>query len=191
MLPARQFAVAAIASLLIAWALSVSFPSRAEAKAPDPSGACAGDTGIAVLASPMAPWRGAPLRVIFAVEQPLEGELQLISPKGTVAAKSRERHGGPPYFWFAEVSSPAAGKWHAKLSSEDGSAECRAVTHEIVVQRQRPRHPRAGKGVWPMHAAWNRDTENLYSAWIEKLFDAPIGEAPSSRSKSSMTAWMT
>jgi len=191
MLPARQFNLAAIAALLIAWASFVSFPSRAEAKAPDPSGACAGDTGIAVLASPMAPWRGAPLRVIFAVEEPLEGELQLISPKGTVAAKSRERHGGPPYFWFAEVSSPAAGKWQAKLSSEDGSAECRAVAHEIVVQRQRPRRPRAGKGVWPMHAAWNRDTENLYSAWVEKLFDAPIGEAPSSRSKSSMTAWMT
>ena len=39
--------------------------------------------------------------------------------------------------------------------------------------------PRGGKGVWPMHAAWNRDTENLYSAWIEKLFDAPLDEAPS------------
>ena len=30
-----------------------------------------------------------------------------------------------------------------------------------------------------MRAAWNRDTENLYSAWIEKLFDAPLDEAPS------------
>ena len=30
-----------------------------------------------------------------------------------------------------------------------------------------------------MRDAWDRDTENLYSAWIEKLFDAPLDEAPS------------
>jgi hypothetical protein len=27
--------------------------------------------------------------------------------------------------------------------------------------------------------AWNRENENLYSAWIEKLFDAPLDAAPS------------
>jgi len=26
---------------------------------------------------------------------------------------------------------------------------------------------------------WNRATENLYSAWIEKLFDAPLDVEPS------------
>ncbi len=179
MLPARQFAVAAIATALIAWASSVSLASRADAKAPDASDACEDAAGFAVLASPMAPWRGAPLRVIFAAEEPLEGELLLISPKGAVAAKSRDRHGGPPYFWFAEVASPAAGKWQAKLAREGGSDQCKTVTREIVVQRKAPPRPRAGRGVWPMHAAWNRNTENLYSAWIEKLFDAPLDEAPS------------
>ena len=39
--------------------------------------------------------------------------------------------------------------------------------------------PRAGKGVWPVKSDWNRETENLYSAWIETLFDAPLDEAPS------------
>lgn len=179
MLLARQFKFVPIAALLAAWACVVFLPLRAEAKAPDPSGACADDAGFAVLASPIAPWRGVPLRVIFAAEEALEGELQLISPKGAVAAKSRERHGGPPYFWFAEVASPAAGKWHAKLSSEGGSAECRTVTRDIVVQRQRPRRPRAGKGVWPLRDAWDRDSENLYAAWIETLFDAALDEAPS------------
>jgi hypothetical protein len=33
--------------------------------------------------------------------------------------------------------------------------------------------------VWPLRNSWDRNTENLYSAWIEKLFDAPIGESPS------------
>ncbi len=30
--------------------------------------------------------------------------------------------------------------------------------------------------VWPLRNTWNQDTENLYSAWIEKLFDAPLDE---------------
>ena len=30
-----------------------------------------------------------------------------------------------------------------------------------------------------MRDTWNRATENLYSAWIEKLFDAPLDAAPS------------
>ena len=44
------------------------------------------------------------MRVVFAAEKPLEGELSLIAPDGSVAAKSSERLGGPPYFWFAEVA---------------------------------------------------------------------------------------
>jgi hypothetical protein len=33
--------------------------------------------------------------------------------------------------------------------------------------------------VWPAKSDWNRESENLYSAWIETLFDAPLNEAPS------------
>ena len=31
--------------------------------------------------------------------------------------------------------------------------------------------------VWPLRNSWNRATENLFSAWIEKLFDAPLDAA--------------
>ena len=91
-----------------------------------------------MLASPLAPWKGAPLRVVFTAEKPLDGELSLIAPNGKVAATSRDRHGGPPYFWFAEVASPAAGTWHAILVRHGASAECVTVTREIVVQRKQP-----------------------------------------------------
>ena len=77
-----------------------------------------------MLASPMAPWKGAPLRVVFAAEKPLEGELSLIAPNGNIAATSRDRHGGPPYFWFAEVASPAPGTWQAILVRDGASADC-------------------------------------------------------------------
>jgi hypothetical protein len=118
------------------------------------------------------------LRIIFAAEKPLEGELSLIAPDGSVAAQSRERHGGPPYFWFAEVASPAAGTWQAKLARERAPAECSTITREIAVRSDQPSKPTAGAGsVWPLRNSWNRATENLYSAWIEKLFDAPLDES--------------
>ena len=132
-----------------------------------------------MLSSPIAAWKGAPLRVVFAAEKPLEGELSLIAPDGKVAATSRERTGGPPYVWFAEVAAPEAGTWQAKLGREGAAPECASVSREIAVARKEPPRPRAAKSVWPINNAWNRANENLYSAWIEKLFDAPLDEAPS------------
>jgi hypothetical protein len=196
LLPARQFTAAAIASLLIAGGAFV-FPitalaaqraakpaaqhqAPAQHQAEAPTANCQDEAGLAMLSSPIAPWKGAPLRVIFSAEGPLEGELALIAPDGKVAAKSSDRQGGPPYFWFAEVASPEAGTWQAKLTREGASAECSSVTREIAVQRKEPPGPHATKGsVWPVRDAWNRATENLYSAWIEKLFDAPLDEQPS------------
>jgi hypothetical protein len=134
-----------------------------------------------VLPSPVTPWKGMPLRVIFTAEKPLEGELSLIGPDGAVAAKSNERHGGPPYFWFAEVKSPAAGTWHATLNRDRGaSAGCATLTRDIAVRADRPSPLSATAGTaWPLRNSWNRATENLFAAWIEKLFDDPIDAAPS------------
>jgi hypothetical protein len=168
---AGRFTAAVTASLLMAGAFFVFPVVDAQAK-----GICGDDTDIAVLSSPIAPWKGAPLRVVFAAEKPLEGELSLIAPDGRVVAKSRERHGGPPYFWFAEFASPASGTWQAKLAS----AECGTITRDIAVRDDRPPSPSAtSESVWPLRNTWNRATENLYSAWIEKLFDAPLDAAPS------------
>jgi hypothetical protein len=166
--------------LLIAGTLFVFLVSTVESQAQGPVGTCEDAAELAVLPSPVAPWKGAPLRVIFAAEKPLEGELSLIAPNGSVAAKSRERQGGPPYFWFAEVASPVAGKWQVRLARERAPAECSTITREIAVLDREPPRPRATEGsVWPLRNTWNRATENLYSAWIEKLFDAPLDAAPS------------
>ena len=135
---------------------------------------------LAVMPSPLAPWKGAPLRVIFAAEKPLQGEFSLIAPNGQVAVQSRERRGGPPYFWLAEVASPAAGKWQARLVRDNAPADCRTITREIDVAAAEPPRLRPVAGsVWPIRNSWNRTTENLYSAWIEKLFEAPLDASPS------------
>ncbi|MGH6791681.1 MAG: hypothetical protein ACRECF_02945 [Methyloceanibacter sp.] len=181
MIPARQFTAAAATALsLVAGAAFVCLFPVADARAQASPGSCEDEAQIAILPSPIAPWKGAPLRVVFAAEEPLDGELSLTAPDGSVAAKSRDRYGGPPYFWFAETASPAPGTWIAKLTRDGTSGACGTIAREITVAHKEP--PRAGatsKGVWPVRAAWDREMENLYSAWIEKLFDAPLDEAPS------------
>ena len=176
----RQFAAAVTASLLIAGAFFVFLFSVVDVQAQGPFGICEDAAELAILPSPIAPWKGVPLRVVFAAEKPLDGELSLIAPDGSVVAKSRERHGGPPYFWFAEVASPAAGTWHATLVRDHAPAECSKITREIAVRDVKPPPPSATPGsLWPLRNSWNRATENLFSAWIEKLFNAPLDMEPS------------
>ena len=95
-----------IATFLIALIFVVS--SHLHASAEEPRSVC-DEFGLAVLSSPVSPWAGAPLRVIVASEKPLAGELTLTGPGGEVSAKSSDFQGGPPYFWFAEVTSPKPG----------------------------------------------------------------------------------
>jgi hypothetical protein len=176
---ARQLAAASALSLIAGGFFAFLF-SATDARAEAALGSCEDAAELAVLPSPLAPWKGAPLRVILAAEKPLEGELSLIAPDGSVAATSRERHGGPPYFWFAEVASPAAGTWHAQLARDHAPGECSTIRREIAVRGDQP--PRLSKtegSLWPLRNTWNRSTENLYSAWIEKLFDDPLEAAPS------------
>ena len=143
------------------------------------AGTCEDAAGLAILPSPLSPWKGAPLRVIFVAEKPIAGELSLVAPDGSVAAKSKDRQGGPPYFWYAEVKAPVAGKWAATLTPEGGSAECGRITRDIVVRAERPPGlQETPKSVWPIRSSWNRATENLFSAWIEKLFADPLDATP-------------
>jgi len=159
--------------LLIAGGLSAALLSAVDARAQSPAGACEDAAQIAVLPSPLMPWKGMPLRVLVAAEKPLDGELSLIAPDGSLAAKSRDRHDGPPYFWFAEVAAPAVGTWHVTLMLDRAAGGCSGITREITVRADaQPLHA-SGGGLWPLRDTWNHETEILYSAWIAKLFDAP------------------
>jgi hypothetical protein len=159
----------------MAGALFALLFSATDSRAQTASAACEEVAQIAVMPAPLAPWKGAPLRVIVASEKPLDGELSLTAPDGSVVVRSRDHHDGPPYFWFAEVGSPAPGTWHATLTLSRAPAGCGTIAHEIAVRDEPAPPPRAVAGsLWPLRNSWNRETENLYSAWIEKLFDAPL-----------------
>jgi len=171
----RYAAVATLAALM-AGAIC-ALPTRALANEQTASATCEKTAGVSVLASPYAPWKGTPLRVVFTTEQAIDGEMSLVAPDGSVAVATADRRGGPPYFWVAEVKAPAAGAWQAKLARKGAAGECSVLTHEIKVGKKQQSAGRASsKSVWSVTDAWDRETENLYSAWIEKLFDAPIEE---------------
>ena len=132
---------------------------------------------MSVFPSPIAPWRGAPLRVMIITEKPLEGVMSLIAPDGSVAAKSSDRHGGEPYFWFAEVAAPAAGTWRATLALERATADCSTMTRDISVSARKPDPPPIpSRAFWQVRNSWDHATETLFSAWIAKLFDAPADQ---------------
>jgi hypothetical protein len=165
---------------LIAGAFLFVLGSGTHSRAAGSPGACEDAAELAFLASPIAPWKGAPLRVVFAAEKPFEGEIRLIAPDGSIAAQSRQRHGGPPYFWFAEIASPASGTWRAVLVRDRAPVECSTVSREVKVRPDVPPRPSAIAGsTWPLSNTWSRATENLFSAWIEKLFDDPLDAEPS------------
>ncbi len=168
----------AILSTSVVAALTFSLATAAQAQTAATSCDAPGD--IAFMPSPMTPQKGVPLRIVLASEKPFTGELSIVAPDGSVAARSAERHGGPPYFWYAEVATPAAGNWQVKLSRSGVSPDCATITHEVAVRETAgPKLSSAAGSVWPLRANWDRATENLYSAWIEKLFDATLDDPPS------------
>ena len=173
MVLARRLAAAATSFLLIAGGPFVLLSSVA----PSPAAAaiaCANAAEITVLPSPMAPWTGAPLRVMVVADKPVEGMLSLIAPDGSVAVKPAERRVGPPYSWFAEVATPTAGTWHARLEGDRTAADCSPVIRDIAVAARKPEPLRTPPGsIWQVRNNWNSTNEALFSAWIEKLFDAP------------------
>jgi hypothetical protein len=142
----------------------------------DPGAACSERAGLTLFTSPRAPRPGAPLRVVAVGEEAHSGALTLYGAGGVELARSQERHGGPPYWWTVELPAASAGAYRAAWTSDQpGEARaCRAVTVEGADAA-----PARWAPNWPIEGAWTRAAEGLYSAWIEKLFDAPLDQQPS------------
>ncbi len=135
----------------------------------------------AIFTSPEAPVVGGLLRVVAVSDRPLDGVLALVGPGGEELGQTRERRGGPPYWWYFEATTRVAGA-HRVCLNEGADTECTEVT---VGGGSVPRP--SGGGVWPVTREWSRATEALYSAWIEHLFDDPLDAEPSWRALHEVT----
>jgi hypothetical protein len=134
---------------------------------------------VLVFASPERPWRGDTMRVVAVGSKLVDAHLALTAPDGTVTAVT-ERHGGPPYAWIATLDAPPAGAWHARLVRDAACGGATIVARDIAVgARRRPGPGTPRTALWFTRAAWTPSFENLYSAWIEHLFDAPLDAQPS------------
>jgi hypothetical protein len=135
---------------------------------------CRGSDTTAIFTSPRTPAPGGTLRVMAVAERPLDGTLVVLGPAGEQLGAGTERRGGPPFWWYVEVSPPGRGDYRVILA--DGHE--RAACQEVRVDGHAPALD-GSRGVWPVTRDWSRATENLFSAWVEKLFDDPLDAEPS------------
>lgn len=164
-----------VSTSVVASASAASMTSAApsaSAEAPSAPARCEDGADLAIWSSPKVPRAGAPLRIMAVAEKEGDGRLVVRDPGGAEIASSAERHGGPPYFWRVTIPAASAGSYQAVVKS-GAATSCRvvAVAGEDDKAKLGP--------LWPMERRWGRATENLYSAWIETLFDAPLDEQPS------------
>jgi hypothetical protein len=140
---------------------------------------------VYLFTSPATPWVGAPLRVMAVSDRPIRAELTLTPAKATLAESTvaASTNAGPPYAWTAEIERPHAGAYDAVLTQPGCENPAKNAAKRISVVAWKPGPPALpkteAKGLWPTFRAWNHGLENVYSAWIERLFDAPDLEMPS------------
>lgn len=173
-------AAAAVADAARAGASAAAEHALAKPEIPAGEG-CAPGAGVTLFFSPATPREGAPLRVIAVSSGPLSGApLAVRAPDGGAAPLVPAQGGGPPFWQSAEIAAPVAGSYRAALGRGREILGCRDV--RVAPAGEAPPPPRAaGSAAWRSASAWARADEDLYAAWIERLFDAPLAEQPTWR----------
>lgn len=147
-------------------------------------GRCGEPRGIHLYSFPDRPAAGGALRFVAVSETPRDASLQVEDPRGRRLPLREQKRGGPPYSWILEVPFAESGTYRARLAVAGDSAACLFAE---VAEEGPPPGPRRSRWLWPVEKVWDRDTENLYSTWVEKLFDDPLDESPSWKSMHEVT----
>ncbi len=133
-----------------------------------------------VFVSPDHPVGGQPLRVVAVTDLPIDAALSLAPDGKDPLTATRERKGGPPYVWIVRVEAPGAGKWRIAFTKDVACGGGTLAAKEVTISAGRARIPKAPRtALWTTHRAWSPALENLYSAWVAYLFDAPLDAQPS------------
>lgn len=148
---------------------------RAAAPVMVPQGrACTDSLNVRVFLSPERPNVRQPLRVLVTSTRELGPvELALVDPSGRRHTPDVRRLGGPPFTYWAQVDRPTAGRWSAVLGDGANVAACERFSVSRVPPEPLPVDP---ENVWTPRFRWEADTEALFSAFVEQLFNFPIEE---------------
>jgi hypothetical protein len=166
--------IACSSAIVVFIALALLGPAGAET-APGRA-SCPESDVVAILVSPRTPKPAEQLRAMAATDAPVDATLVILGPDGERLAAASERRGGPPYWWYAVSSLDRPGSYRVALETGTGIAACQDVR-----VGGGPSRPLGGSGTWAVTRDWNRGTESLFSAWVEKLFDDPLDREPSWR----------
>lgn len=154
-------------------ALAGAAELRAAAPAEIPE-ECNDTLDASVFRSPARPNADQPLRVMVTLSHdPGPAELVIIDPTGAPVEAEVHRLGGPPFAFWAQVDRPRPGRYTAVLGDGQRTVACERFN---VLRDRGPRTPSTSPYAWDARWAWEADTENLYAAWVEQLFDYPIEE---------------
>ena len=126
--------------------------------------------------SPERPEPSLPLRA-FAIavnETAIADGVVAVSPSGQPDNLKVERRLGPPSAVYAVIEKPALGTYKLLAHRGGNVIGCETVKVEEV-RASSSAGPQAVP--WPVTRKWNRAMEDLYSAWIEKLFDSAVEES--------------
>jgi hypothetical protein len=147
---------------------------KAEPVVPPTGKACDDSQDAAIFFSPNKPSSAGPMRVIATLDHdPGPVELVLIDPDGERHAPEMVRLGGPPWSYVITVDAPAAGTWTAVIG--DG-ARVEACLAAKVGKKRSPRKGGTAGAVWAGKRHWNAAVENLYAAFVQRLFDYPVDQ---------------
>jgi hypothetical protein len=133
--------------------------------------------------SPEAPVAGQSLRLLAVSSEAAGGGARLVLARDKAAPLSTVARGGPPFSHAAEIEKAPAGAARIELRRGDKVVACREieVSESAEVAKKKSTRPTPEIGFWKSTRAWDAHTEDLYAAWIEALFDAPVGESVSFR----------
>ncbi|MBI5498850.1 MAG: hypothetical protein HY907_01295 [Deltaproteobacteria bacterium] len=125
--------------------------------------------------SPARPVAGGPLRVVAVTEEELEvAAIQLETVAGRTDVEPLSMWGGPPWSWSVTMESAPPGIQRFVVASGDPAHPLACGSVEVGV-RGAGEAERAGKSVWPVERAWDGEMEDLYAAWVGRLFRVDPG----------------
>lgn len=145
-----------------------------------PSPACGEAGEVSLFVSPEHPVKGQPMRIVAVAAGLVDAGLTVTGPDGAALPVEHARMGGPPYHWLTRIDAPSAGTWHATLARDEACGSAILSSQEVKVGTRPgpvPGTPRTA--LWFTRAQWTPAKEDLYSAWVERLFDAPLDAQPS------------
>jgi hypothetical protein len=158
-----------LARVVLAIAVCIAL-AQGEARAVERACREPGDTRI--WWSPLSPTAGSPLRILVVSEDEREGDIQITLPGRGPEKLPTSKRGGPPFSFATELRAATAGNLRVELTRNGEPTACRHISVAAKGHATAPIRPDS-PGAWRATQDWSRNTENFFSAWIERMFDAP------------------